>query len=80
MKEGDARDLNVPGEQQLKGKGVSYCAVCDGPLFKQKVVAVVGVGDPSLDAALLLKGIASKVYIIYHNLSNQYSYRYRRNH
>jgi len=59
------RDLNVPGEQQLKGKGVSYCAVCDGPLFKQKIVAVVGVGDPSLDAALLLKGIASKVYIIY---------------
>jgi thioredoxin reductase (NADPH) len=59
------RDLNVPGEQQLKGKGVSYCAVCDGPLFKQKRVAVVGIGDPSLDAALFLKGIASKVYIIY---------------
>jgi thioredoxin reductase (NADPH) len=49
------RDLNVPGEQQLKGKGVSYCAVCDGPLFKQKRVAVVGVGDPSLDSALFLK-------------------------
>ena len=59
------RDLNVPGEQQLKGKGVSHCAVCDGPLFKQKRVAVVGVGDPSLDAALLLKVIASKVYIIH---------------
>jgi thioredoxin reductase (NADPH) len=59
------RDLNVPGEQQLKGKGVSYCAVCDGPLFKQKTVAVVGIGDPSLDAALFLKGIASKVYIIH---------------
>ena len=59
------RDLNVPGEQQLKGKGVSYCAVCDGPLFKQKRVAVVGVGDPSLDSALFLKGIASKVYIIH---------------
>ena len=58
------RDLNVPGEQELKGKGVSYCAVCDGPLFKQKKVAVVGIGDPSLDAALFLKGIASKVYII----------------
>jgi thioredoxin reductase (NADPH) len=61
------RDLNVPGEQQLKGKGVSYCAVCDGPLFKQKRVAVVGIGDPSLDAALFLKGIASKVYIIHRN-------------
>jgi thioredoxin reductase (NADPH) len=59
------RDLNVPGEQQLKGKGVSYCAVCDGPLFKQKRVAVVGISDPSLDAALFLKGIASKVYIIH---------------
>jgi thioredoxin reductase (NADPH) len=59
------RDLNVPGEQQLKGKGVSYCAVCDGPLFKQKRVAVVGIGDPSLDAALFLKSIASKVYIIH---------------
>ena len=37
------RDLNVPGEQQFKGKGVSYCAVCDGPLFKQKRVGVVGI-------------------------------------
>jgi thioredoxin reductase (NADPH) len=59
------RDLNVPGEQELKGRGMSYCAVCDGPLFKQKRVAVVGIGDPSLDAALFLKGIASKVYIIH---------------
>lgn len=59
------RDLNVPGEQQLKGKGVSYCAVCDGPLFKQKKVAVVGIGDPSLDAALFLKSIASEVYVIH---------------
>ena len=59
------RDLNVPGEQQFKGKGVSYCAVCDGPLFKQKRVAVVDIGDPSLDAALFLKSIASKVYIIH---------------
>ena len=59
------RDLNVPGEQQLKGKGVSYCAVCDGPLFKQKKVAVIGIGDPSLDAALFLKSIASKVHIIH---------------
>ena len=48
------RDLSVPGEQQLKGKGVSYRAVCDGPLSKQKRVAVVGIGDPSLDTALFL--------------------------
>src|SRR5215831_6175669 len=58
------RDLNVPGEQELKGKGVSYCAVCDGPLFKQKSVAVVGIGDPALDSALFLKGIASKIHLI----------------
>jgi thioredoxin reductase (NADPH) len=59
------RDLNIPGEQQFKGKGVSYCAVCDGPLFRPKRVAVLGVADPSLDAALFLKGIASRVYIIH---------------
>jgi thioredoxin reductase (NADPH) len=59
------RDLNVPGEQKLKGKGVSYCAVCDGPLFKGKKVAVVGAGDPTLDAAVLLKALASKVYIVH---------------
>ena len=41
------RDLNVPGERQLKGKGVSYCAICDGPLFKQKRVAVVGAWGSS---------------------------------
>ncbi|MGB8935826.1 MAG: FAD-dependent oxidoreductase [Candidatus Nitrosopolaris sp.] len=58
------RDLNVPGEQGLKGKGVSYCAVCDGPLFKQKRPAVIGIGDPALDSALFLKGMASKVYLI----------------
>jgi thioredoxin reductase (NADPH) len=58
------RDLNVPGEQGLKGKGVSYCAVCDGPLFKQKRLAVIGIGDPALDSALFLKGVASKVYLV----------------
>jgi len=58
------RDLDVPGEQGFKGKGVSYCAVCDGPLFKHKSLAVVGIGDPLLDTALLLKGMASKVYLI----------------
>ena len=39
------RDLNVPGEKELKGKGVSYCAVCDGPLFKNKTVSIVGTGE-----------------------------------
>jgi thioredoxin reductase (NADPH) len=58
------RDLGVPGEQRFKGKGVSYCAVCDGPLFKGKVVAVVGSGDPALEAANYLAGVAAKVYIV----------------
>jgi thioredoxin reductase (NADPH) len=59
------RDLGVPGEQELKGKGVSYCAVCDGPFFKGKTVAVVGAGDPAIDAALYLKNLASKIYVVH---------------
>jgi len=59
------RDLGVPGEQELKGKGVSYCAVCDGPFFKGRTVAVFGAGDPALDAAVYLKNLASKLYIIH---------------
>jgi thioredoxin reductase (NADPH) len=59
------RDLNVPGEKELKGRGVSYCAVCDGPFFKNKKVAIVGAGDQALDAALYLKELASQLYIIY---------------
>lgn len=58
------RDLNVPGEAKLVGKGVSYCAVCDAPLYKGKRVAVVGIGDPALDATLMLCSIAEKVYLI----------------
>jgi thioredoxin reductase (NADPH) len=59
------RDLNVPGEKELNGKGVSYCAVCDGPLFKDKTVSVVGTGDSALEAAIYLKQLASKVNIIH---------------
>lgn len=58
------RDLGVPGEQQLKGKGVSYCAVCDGPLFKGKTMVVVGAGDPALDAASYLASLAGKLHVI----------------
>ncbi|MCL5665877.1 MAG: FAD-dependent oxidoreductase [Candidatus Thermoplasmatota archaeon] len=58
------RDLGVPGEHELKGKGVSYCAVCDGPLFRNKDVAVVGSGIPALDAGNLLVNIARKIYMI----------------
>jgi thioredoxin reductase (NADPH) len=59
------RDLNVPGEKELKGKGVSYCAVCDGPLFKNKTVSIVGIGESALEAAMYLKQLASKVTIIH---------------
>jgi len=57
--------LAIPGEERLAGKGVSYCANCDGPLFKNKIVAVVGGGNSALDAAEVLSKIASKVYLIH---------------
>jgi thioredoxin reductase (NADPH) len=59
------KDLNVKGEKELGGKGVSYCAVCDGPFFKNKKVAIVGAGDQALEAALYLKELASQLYIIH---------------
>jgi thioredoxin-disulfide reductase len=59
------RQLGVPGEKELGGRGVAYCANCDGPLFKNKTVAVVGGGNSALDSAGLLAKIASKVYLIH---------------
>jgi thioredoxin reductase (NADPH) len=59
------KDLGVPGEQELRGRGVSYCAVCDGPLFKGKTVAVVGSGDQALEAANYLSGVTSRVYLVH---------------
>ncbi len=59
------KDLDIPGEQSLKGRGVSYCAVCDGPLFRGKTVAVVGSGDQALEAANYLSGVTAKVYLIH---------------
>jgi thioredoxin reductase (NADPH) len=58
------KDLGVPGENELKGKGVSYCATCDAPLFKNKVVAVAGIGDIATDAGLLCSKFAKKVYML----------------
>ena len=58
------RDLGVAGEQELKGKGVSYCANCDAPLYKDKTVAVAGIGDVGLDALLLCAKYSSKVYAL----------------
>jgi alkyl hydroperoxide reductase subunit F len=58
------RLLNVPGEERLRGRGVSYCSVCDGPLFSQQSVAIVGGGNSALEAAGDMVGIASRVFLI----------------
>lgn len=60
----DPRPLEVPGEKEFIGKGVSYCTACDGPLFADKEVAVVGGGNSGFEAALSLKGYAKKIYIL----------------
>ena len=59
------RKLGVPGEDMLVGKGVSYCATCDGPLFRDKAVAVVGGGDAAVSEALYLSKFASSVKVIH---------------
>lgn len=59
------RKLGVPGESEFIGKGVSYCVTCDIPLFKGKVVAIVGGGNAALTGALHAAQIASKVYLIH---------------
>jgi thioredoxin reductase (NADPH) len=59
------RKLDIPGSKEFENKGVSYCALCDGPLFKNKTIAVVGGSDASAKDALLLAEHAKKVYIIY---------------
>lgn len=57
-------ELGVPGEEEFKNKGLTYCATCDGPLFSEKDVAVIGGGNSALDAALQLIKIANHVYIV----------------
>ena len=59
------RRLNVLGEEKYLGRGVSYCAICDGAFYKNKVVAVIGGGDVALDDAVYLSEIAKKVYLIH---------------
>ena len=67
------RKLGVPGEDQLQGAGVSYCATCDGPFFMDQTVCVVGGGDSALDEAVVLAEFASKVIIFHrdHQFSGQ---------
>jgi thioredoxin-disulfide reductase len=59
------RKLGVPGEDKFVGRGVSYCATCDGPLFKGKTVAVIGGGDAAITEALYLGKFASSVKVIH---------------
>ncbi len=61
----DHRKLGVPGEEELCGMGVSYCATCDGAFFRGKTVAVVGGGDVALEDALFLARTCSRVYLIH---------------
>ena len=61
----ERRNLNVPGEKEFQNKGVSFCATCDGALFRGKTVAVVGGADAAAKEALLLTEYAEKVYIVY---------------
>ncbi len=59
------KKLKIPGEKEFSGKGVSYCATCDGPLFKGKDVLVVGGGNTALSSALFLTEHANKVYLLH---------------
>ena len=59
------RKLGVPGEEELLGRGVSYCATCDGPFYKDRTIAVVGGGDSALQEALYLTRFAEKVHLVH---------------
>ena len=58
------RMLNVPGEEMLRGRGLTYCEVCDGPLFQDMDVAVIGGGNSALEAAIDMTKIARRIYIV----------------
>jgi thioredoxin-disulfide reductase len=58
------RELNIPGEEEFKNKGVSYCTVCDGPLYRNKEVVIIGAGNSGLEAVLMMVNIASKVTLL----------------
>jgi len=61
----DPRLLDVPGEQELRGRGVSYCGTCDGPLFRNKKVAVIGGGDSALKEALFISKFAAELVLVH---------------
>ncbi|HIE22698.1 MAG TPA: FAD-binding protein [Candidatus Korarchaeota archaeon] len=59
------KDLGVPGEERLKGKGISYCTICDGPLFKGRTTVLVGIGEHGVESADMLSRISSKLRWIF---------------
>lgn len=59
-----SRTINVPGEEEFAGKGVSYCSLCDGPIFKDKIVVVIGGGNNGFESALFLSNYVKRVYIL----------------
>lgn len=61
------KQLNVPGEEIFRNKGVTYCTTCDGPLFTGKITTVIGGGNSALESALMLADIASQVYVLNKN-------------
>lgn len=58
------RRLGVPGEDRLDRKGLTSCTVCDGPLYKKKITATIGAGNSAIESALMMSGIAEKVYLL----------------
>lgn len=61
----EPKKLGVPGEEELKGRGVSYCATCDGPFFRNQEIAVIGGGDSAVDEAVYLTRFAAKVFLLH---------------
>jgi len=58
------RTLGIPGEDELRGKGVTYCTVCDGPLYRKKTTVTIGSGNSALESALMMATLANKVYLL----------------
>lgn len=69
-----SRPLNVEGEEKFKGKGVSYCALCDGNFYKNKTVAVVGSGDSAFSDAIYLSSICKKVFVLTKDILKLHNY------
>ncbi len=68
------RKLNVPGEEEFANKGVHYCAICDGPMYANKTVAVIGGGDSALEAVDFLLDIAKRIYLVVKKELTAYEY------